>query len=79
MRVEQLYPFPLDEIAEELHTYEHAEVMWVQEEPENMGAWRYMQNRFTEELKVPILAAAGRRAQARPPGAPSCTSGNSSS
>ena len=55
VRVEQLYPFPVHEIAEELARYEHAQVMWVQEEPENMGAWRYVQNRFADEFKVPLL------------------------
>lgn len=55
LRVEQLYPLPVDELAGELSRYEDAEVMWVQEEPENMGAWRYVHQRFAEELKVPIL------------------------
>jgi len=55
VRVDQLYPFPADDIAEELHRYEGAEVMWVQEEPENMGAWRYIQNKFSDHFKVPLL------------------------
>jgi 2-oxoglutarate dehydrogenase complex dehydrogenase (E1) component-like enzyme len=55
VRVEQLYPFPVDEIAEELHRYEGAEVMWVQEEPENMGAWRYLHTKFSDHFKVPLL------------------------
>jgi 2-oxoglutarate dehydrogenase E1 component len=39
-RVEQLYPFPGDEIERLLNGYPRlAEVVWVQEEPENMGAW----------------------------------------
>ncbi|HEX2177975.1 MAG TPA: multifunctional oxoglutarate decarboxylase/oxoglutarate dehydrogenase thiamine pyrophosphate-binding subunit/dihydrolipoyllysine-residue succinyltransferase subunit, partial [Actinomycetota bacterium] len=55
VRVEQQYPFPVDEIAEELHRYEGAEVLWVQEEPENMGAWRYMQSKFSDSFKTPLL------------------------
>jgi multifunctional 2-oxoglutarate metabolism enzyme len=55
VRLEQLYPFPLDEVADELETYDGAEIMWVQEEPENMGAWRYVHQKFAEDLKVPIL------------------------
>ncbi len=55
VRVEQLYPFPVDEIAEELHRYDGAEVLWVQEEPENMGAWRYMHMKFADHFKVPLL------------------------
>jgi len=71
VRVEQLYPFPADEIAEELARYDRAEVMWVQEEPENMGAWRYMQNKFTDELKVSLLRRTRRES-------PSPATGNAS-
>ncbi len=39
VRVEQLYPFPAEQLRAELHGLEDAEVWWVQEEPENMGAW----------------------------------------
>jgi 2-oxoglutarate dehydrogenase E1 component len=42
VRVEQLYPFPSDQILEEVGRYRNLqEVRWVQEEPENMGAYRY--------------------------------------
>ena len=40
IRVEQYYPFPEREIRAELERYKNADVMWAQEEPENMGAWR---------------------------------------
>ena len=47
VRVEQLYPFPEAELAEVLERYpEVDEVVWVQEEPENMGAWRALQPRL---------------------------------
>ncbi|MEX2551511.1 MAG: multifunctional oxoglutarate decarboxylase/oxoglutarate dehydrogenase thiamine pyrophosphate-binding subunit/dihydrolipoyllysine-residue succinyltransferase subunit [Actinomycetota bacterium] len=55
VRLEQLYPFPIDEIADVLDEFDGAEVMWVQEEPENMGAWRFIHHKFAEDLKVPIL------------------------
>ena len=43
VRVEQLYPFPADEIRELLDSYPKLrEVCWVQEEPENMGAWEFV-------------------------------------
>jgi 2-oxoglutarate dehydrogenase E1 component len=43
VRVEQLYPFPADVIKEVLERYSHVrEVCWVQEEPENMGAWEFV-------------------------------------
>ena len=42
VRVEQLYPFPSDEINQILAPYGGAELVWAQEEPANMGAWRFM-------------------------------------
>ena len=43
VRVEQLYPFPGDALQEALSSYPHLrEVVWVQEEPLNMGAWNYL-------------------------------------
>jgi len=40
--VEQLYPFPETEVAAELSRYPDAEIVWVQEEPSNMGALNYI-------------------------------------
>jgi 2-oxoglutarate dehydrogenase E1 component len=43
VRVEQLYPFPGDELGALLERYEQAsELVWVQEEPANMGAWSFV-------------------------------------
>ncbi|MDX1651097.1 MAG: 2-oxoglutarate dehydrogenase E1 component [Brumimicrobium sp.] len=43
VRIEQLYPLPLDQINEVLGKYKNAKnIIWGQEEPENMGAWSYM-------------------------------------
>ena len=43
VRVEQVYPFPADELREIFDRYQHVrEVSWVQEEPENMGAWEFV-------------------------------------
>jgi len=42
VRVEQLYPFPTDDLSRVLEPYGDAEVVWLQEEPANMGAWRFM-------------------------------------
>jgi 2-oxoglutarate dehydrogenase E1 component len=48
VRVEQLCPFPREALHAVLTGYPQlAEVVWVQEEPENMGAWRYMQPRIS--------------------------------
>lgn len=43
VRVEQLYPFPIAELRKILSSYPNAkQVVWLQEEPENMGAWRFV-------------------------------------
>jgi 2-oxoglutarate dehydrogenase E1 component len=41
-RIEELYPFPAQRIAEALATSNAAKVVWVQEEPRNQGAWSYV-------------------------------------
>jgi 2-oxoglutarate dehydrogenase E1 component len=56
VRVEQLYPFAEGDANDVLVRYPlTAEVVWAQEEPRNMGPWRFMQ----EQLQ-PLLAATGR-------------------
>ena len=42
IRVEQYYPFPAKELKAELARYTNAEVIWCQEEPQNMGAWTFI-------------------------------------
>lgn len=42
VRVEQYYPLPLRELIEVLGRYPNAELVWVQEEPENQGAWPFI-------------------------------------
>ncbi len=39
LRLEQLYPFPEDALAEMMEPYRHCHLVWCQEEPRNMGAW----------------------------------------
>jgi 2-oxoglutarate dehydrogenase E1 component len=47
VRVEQIYPWPADAVAQILARYENADsVFWVQEEPENMGAWPFVHGRL---------------------------------
>jgi 2-oxoglutarate dehydrogenase E1 component len=43
MRVEQLYPFPLKALANEMARFRNADVVWCQEEPKNMGAWAFVE------------------------------------
>jgi len=42
LRVEQYYPFPTKSLLAELSRFKTAEMVWVQEEPRNMGAWSFM-------------------------------------
>ncbi len=49
VRLEQLYPFPSTQIKEILARYKKAtDLFWVQEEPENMGAWSFMMRHFKD-------------------------------
>jgi 2-oxoglutarate dehydrogenase E1 component len=45
-RVEQISPFPYDELRAESALYPNAELYWAQEEHKNMGAWAYVKPRF---------------------------------
>ena len=52
VRVEQLYPWPEAELFAVLDRYPDAkQVWWVQEEPENMGAWTYVHSRLHRVLR----------------------------
>ena len=52
VRVEQLNPWPEGDLVATLARYERAsEVFWVQEEPENMGAWPFVHERLHRELR----------------------------
>ena len=67
-RVEQLYPFPSDDLQQVLEHYPNlAEIMWVQEEPKNMGAWTHMQVWLSELTKGRwLLRYLGRPASSSP-------------
>ncbi|MDQ3251517.1 MAG: 2-oxoglutarate dehydrogenase E1 component, partial [Actinomycetota bacterium] len=57
-RVELLYPFPEDRVREVLDGYPNLrEVLWVQEEPQNMGAWAFVEPRLREITggELPLL------------------------
>ena len=51
-RVEQIAPFPFDLVAAEVKKYPNAQVVWVQEEPRNMGAWFYVHPRIATATRV---------------------------
>ncbi|HRK85829.1 MAG TPA: 2-oxoglutarate dehydrogenase E1 component, partial [Alcaligenes faecalis] len=68
IRVEQLYPFAHKAFQAELSKYSNAkEVIWVQDEPQNQGAWFYVQHHIYENMSEgQKLGYAGRAASASP-------------
>ena len=67
-RLEQLYPFPVAAAGELVRSYPRLEeLVWVQEEPQNMGAWRAIRHRLEETLPGGVkLRYAGRPWRASP-------------
>jgi len=59
VRVEQLYPFPFNALGKVLQRYPNAEIVWCQEEPQNMGAWNFVDRRIEQVLAG--LGGAARR------------------
>ena len=68
VRVEQLYPWPHDEVARIVDLYPAAaEVVWAQEEPKNMGAWTYVSPRLRVSTgNAMIVRYIGRPERASP-------------
>ncbi|MCD6598108.1 MAG: 2-oxoglutarate dehydrogenase E1 component, partial [Bacteroidales bacterium] len=55
IRLEQLHPFPKIKLDRILKKYKNAILhLWVQEEPENMGAWRYVREEFKGVSLIPV-------------------------
>jgi len=50
VRLEQYYPFPDKTLSRVLAPYNNADVVWCQEEPENMGAWNFVDRRIEAVL-----------------------------
>ncbi len=51
VRLEQIYPLPVAQLAELRARYKDAEWVWVQEEPRNMGAWSFLALNYEEKLR----------------------------
>ncbi len=70
LRVEQLYPFPKQPLTKELARFKNLEtIVWCQEEPRNMGAWGFIEDRIESllrktELKPKRAKYAGRLSSA---------------
>lgn len=56
VRIEQIHPLPKKQIVDVLAEYKGAEVVWVQEEPENMGYWNYILRLLFKELPMDVIA-----------------------
>ncbi len=67
VRVEQLYPFPHAELKDALGRYPNArQLYWVQEEPQNMGAWTFVEPRLRRLAPDGVATYIGRDAAASP-------------
>ncbi|MEO9100935.1 MAG: 2-oxoglutarate dehydrogenase E1 component [Burkholderiaceae bacterium] len=68
VRIEQLYPFPHKAFATELKRYKNAtEIVWCQDEPQNQGAWFFVQHYIHDDMiDGQRLGYAGRSASASP-------------
>ena len=67
VRMEQLYPLPLKQLDAELSKYKKPEIVWVQEEPENMGCFSFMLRRFRERFTgAQSLRYVGRESASSP-------------
>ncbi|MBN1236930.1 MAG: 2-oxoglutarate dehydrogenase E1 component, partial [Gammaproteobacteria bacterium] len=68
VRIEELYPFPIEEYARVIARYPNAtEIVWCQEEPQNQGAWYQIRHRLQEPLtEKHQLFYAGRPGAAAP-------------
>ncbi len=67
VRVEQLYPWPTERIEEVLASYPNAdEVVWLQEEPENMGAWPFVHLQMHHQLREKKVSHVARAESASP-------------
>ena len=65
LRLEQLYPFPENVLAQELNRFPKAEIVWCHEEPQNQGAWTFVKPRIED-----TVAKLGGKASPRYAGRP---------
>lgn len=56
VRFEQLYPLPQRQLDELLKKYSGAKIIWVQEEPVNMGAWSYILRRLYKKVAIEVIS-----------------------
>jgi len=66
VRMEQLYPLPIEEINAVLDSYPNADLVWVQDEPENQGAWPFICLELAKHLHGRTITVSSRAASASP-------------
>ena len=74
IRIEQLYPWPRGGITKQIRRYANAEILWVQEESSNQGAWHFVNDRLNYILRdinsslrdISQVLYVGRKASASP-------------
>ncbi|MDP4086829.1 MAG: 2-oxoglutarate dehydrogenase E1 component [Bacillota bacterium] len=68
VRLEQLYPFPKKEIMDQVNRFTNLnEIIWVQEEPKNMGPWRFIQSNLIDlDIKNLNIGYIGRPLRSSP-------------
>ena len=66
VRVEQFYPTPVSELNAIIDSYPNAQLVWVQEEPENQGAWPFIALEVVKHLHGRTIRSVTRAAAASP-------------
>jgi multifunctional 2-oxoglutarate metabolism enzyme len=66
VRLEQFYPLPHAEVNAVVSRYPNAQLVWVQEEPENQGAWPFVNMELAPRLQGRTISVASRPASAAP-------------
>ncbi|MDW4573302.1 multifunctional oxoglutarate decarboxylase/oxoglutarate dehydrogenase thiamine pyrophosphate-binding subunit/dihydrolipoyllysine-residue succinyltransferase subunit [Microbacterium sp. M3] len=64
VRLEQYYPAPIDELNAVIDSYPNAELVWVQDEPENQGAWPFIALEVVKHLRGRTISRVSRAAAA---------------
>jgi 2-oxoglutarate dehydrogenase E1 component len=73
MRLEQFYPWPIKSLSHELVRFPHAELVWCQEEPKNMGGWSFVEPWLAITLEMLNVEAKRARYVGRPATASTAT------
>ncbi len=50
IRIEQLFPWPQEQLFKQVKKFKGAEIVWIQEEPENMGPWTYILRKYKDRI-----------------------------